>query len=214
MRDTRRLSDYAFHPAEEDIRRAVTAIRKGGVVAVPTETYYGLAADPENEAALSRLFKLKQRPRHKPILVLISKIEQLSGYAASIPQLYTQLIDWYWPGPLTLVFPAKANISPLLTGGTGTIGVRLTPHPVTCRIIDLLGRPITATSANISLHEPARTSRQVKMFFGDRLDFVVDGGAADEGPGSTVVSIVEGKLCIERPGRLHLSGVPECTVRS
>lgn len=201
------------YPVEEDIRRAVMVIQKGGVVAVPTETYYGLAADPENEAALHRLFELKQRPQHKPILVLISKIEQLHGYIASIPQLYTDLIDCYWPGPLTLVFPAKTTLSPLLTGGTGTIGVRLTPHPIACRIIDLLGRPITATSANISRHEPARTARQVKMFFGDRLDFVVDGGAADEGPGSTVVNIVEGELCIERPGRVHLAGVPECLAK-
>jgi L-threonylcarbamoyladenylate synthase len=188
------------------------AIRKGGVVAVPTETYYGLAADPENEAALHRLFELKQRPEHKPILVLISRIEQLQGYVASIPQLYGNLIDRYWPGPLTLVFPAKTTVSPLLTGGTGTIGVRLTPHPLACRIIDLLGRPITATSANISRHEPARTALQVRMFFGDRLDFVIDGGPADEGPGSTVVSIVEGKLCLERPGRVPLPGVPICPV--
>lgn len=203
-------ADLAGLPAEEDIRRAVKAIEKGGVVAVPTETYYGLAADPENEAALHRLFELKQRPQQKPILVLISRIEQLNRYVASIPQLYNDLINCYWPGPLTLVFPAKPAVSPLLTGGTGTIGVRLTPHPLARRLIDLLGRPITATSANISRHEPARTAGQVKLFFQNRLDYVVDGGPADEGPGSTVVNIVGEKLCLERPGRVHLPGVPVC----
>ncbi|SHO45501.1 L-threonylcarbamoyladenylate synthase [Desulfopila aestuarii] len=197
-------------PADEDIRRAVEAIRSGQVVAVPTETYYGLAVDPCNQMALQELFTLKKRPQHKPILVLISRLEQLEKFAATIPLPYLSLIDCYWPGPLTLVFPARPEISDILTGGTGTIGIRLTPHPVACRIIEQLGGPITATSANLSSHEPARTARQVKDYFGDRLGWIIDGGPADEGLGSTVVNIVDHMLCIERRGRVDLPGLPEC----
>jgi L-threonylcarbamoyladenylate synthase len=197
-------------PADEEIRGAVAAIRSGRVVAVPTETYYGLAVDPLNTRALQELFALKQRPQHKPILILISRLEQLERYAASIPAPYLSLIDCYWPGPLTLVFPARPEVSDLLTGGTGTIGIRLTPHPIACRLIEQLGGPITATSANLSRQEPARTARQVREYFGDRLGWVVDGGPADEGPGSTVVTILDNLLCIERRGRVDLPGLPEC----
>ena len=199
-------------PPDSEIRRAVDAIQQGGVVAVPTETYYGLAVDPDNEAALERLFRIKQRPKHKPILLLISKIEQLYRYAESIPEPFNTLIDMYWPGPLTLVFPARAEVSPLLTGGTGTIGLRLTPEPCTRRIIDLLGKPITATSANPSNLEPARSAEQVLRILGDQLACVVDGGTADEGPGSTVISIRAGRLCLERPGRITLPvSLPWCS---
>lgn len=197
-------------PSDEEIGRAVQAIREGGIIAVPTETYYGLAADPENEEALRCLFSIKQRPKNKPILLLISKLEQLEKYAAAIPESYQPLIDCYWPGPLTLVFPAKPVVSPLLTGGSGTIGIRLTPNPVACRIIDQLGKAITATSVNLSGQDPARTAQQVRALWGARLDYVVDGGPADKGPGSTVVRIVEDRLCIERTGRVFLPGLPEC----
>jgi len=197
-------------PADEDIRGAVEAIRSGRIVAVPTETYYGLAVDPLNQLALQELFALKKRPHYKPILILISRLEQLEKYAAATPSRYLSLIDCYWPGPLTLVFPARPEISEVLTGGTGTIGIRLTSHPVACRIIEQLGGPITATSANLSSQEPARTARQVKECFGNRLGWIVDGGPADEGLGSTVVNIVDHVLCIERRGRVDLPGLPEC----
>lgn len=197
-------------PTADEIERAVQAIRSGQVVAVPTETYYGLAVDPENERALAALFALKQRPKHKPILLLISRMEQLERYIAGVPDQYCSLMERYWPGPLTLVFPARTDVSPLLTGDSGTIGIRLTPHPAACRIIDLLGRPITATSANLSNHEPARTAQEARTAFGDKLGYVVDGGPADNNSGSTVVSSVGGVLCIARRGRIALPGLPDC----
>ncbi len=198
-------------PSEADIRRAVEALHRGEIVGIPTETYYGLAADPDNEEAIHRLFQLKQRPRHKPILLLIAHIEQLDLFAASVPRGYQNLIESYWPGPLTLVFPAREHVSSLLTGGTGTVGIRLTPNVNARRIIDSFGKPITATSANLSNFEPARSSQQVKDAFGDLISCVVDGGYADEGMGSTVISESEGSLCIERPGRIYIPGLPDCS---
>ncbi|WP_136796679.1 MULTISPECIES: L-threonylcarbamoyladenylate synthase [Desulfosediminicola] len=195
-------------PSNDDIRRAVEAIRMGGVVAVPTETYYGLAVNPDNDQAIERLYLVKQRPKNKPILLLVSNVQQVAKYAQTIPKQYESLIEHYWPGPLTLVFPARPSVSHLLTGGTGTIGIRLTPNRTVCRIIDLFKNPITATSANPSRHEPARSAKQVHEAFGDKLAYVVDGGPADEGLGSTVVNVIDGILCIERVGRIRLPGLP------
>jgi len=196
--------------SEEEIRQGVEAIRSGLVVAVPTETFYGLAVDPGNSRAIAALFALKKRPRHKPILLLIASMEQLGQFAHAVPPQYHPLMDRYWPGPLTLVFPARAEVSSLLTGGTGTIGIRLTSHPVARRIISLLGSPITATSANLAQHEPARTAEQVREIFGEKLGAVIDAGPADDGPGSTVVNHIDGKLCVERKGRIVLPALPDC----
>ncbi len=206
MKDARMI----ICPSDDNIKRAAATISTGRVIGIPTETYYGLAADPENENALSSLFALKNRPSYKPILLLISQFEQLQKYTLSIPPPFRSLINCYWPGPLTLVFPAKPDVSTLLTGGSETIGIRLTSHPITRRLIDVLGHPITATSANLSEHEPARTAQEVSSFFGDGVGCIVDGGPAGEGPGSTVVSFKKGKLCIERIGRVFLPGLPDC----
>lgn len=197
-------------PSDEVIRRAVQHIESGRVVAIPTETYYGLAADPENEEALARLFSIKQRPEHKPILILISAIDQLYRYTATIPVEYNRLIDRYWPGPLTLVFPARDHVPILLTGGTGTVGIRLTSDNTARRIIDMLGKPITATSANLSNHEPARNINQVMEAFGENIADAVDGGQSSEGPGSTVIRVVNGSLCLARAGRVIIPDLPDC----
>jgi L-threonylcarbamoyladenylate synthase len=194
----------------DGIDQAAAAIRSGKVVAIPTETYYGLAVDPDNESALEALFSIKGRPSHKPILLLISNTEQLSRYASAVPKQYEPLMARHWPGPLTLVFPAKSTVSTLLTGGTGTIGIRLTPHPVTLRLIETLGKPITATSANLSDGEPALSIGEVLRIFGGRLGAVVDGGEADGGPGSTVINLIDGQLCIERFGRVKVPDLPPC----
>lgn len=199
------------HSQPENIRLAVEAIRCGGVVAIPTETYYGLAVDPENEEALNRLFALKKRPANKPILILISKVEQLHLYAKEIPSVYDILIERYWPGPLTLIFEAKSHVSSLLTGGTGTVGIRLTPNDYACKVIDEFGKPITATSANLSAYEPARNVRQIREAFGESIDGIVDGGTSTEGPGSTVISYSNDKLCLLRHGRIVVPGIPECS---
>jgi tRNA threonylcarbamoyl adenosine modification protein (Sua5/YciO/YrdC/YwlC family) len=112
------------------LARAVVELQRGGIVAFPTETFYGLAVDPFCRSALVALFELKKRAADKPILVLIDHIEQLSQLVKSIPQQYVPLMERHWPGPLTLIFPAKKSLPVELTGGTGTIGVRISSHPL------------------------------------------------------------------------------------
>ena len=145
------------------LRRAAEIVRGGGVVAFPTETYYGLAVDPFQPAALERLFAVKRRPADLPILVLVSGPEQLGLLAASVPPLFSVLIDRFWPGPLTLVCPARADLPTRLTGNTGTVGVRRSPLAAANRLIAACGGPLTATSANLSGQPPAVSTRAVAL---------------------------------------------------
>ncbi len=185
--------------------QAVSILEKGGVVAFPTETYYGLAVDPFNEKALKRLFTIKQRDPQKPILVLIHEINQLSSMADAIPERYQSLMKKYWPGPLTLIFPARNTISPLLTCGSGTVGIRISSHPIAQHLCKLWGKPLTATSANISGETPADSAKAVRSGLGNKVDFIVDGGKSPAGGSSTIVGLKKGNLRLIRPGKLDVS---------
>jgi len=184
----------------EMVKLAATLIRKGGIVAFPTETYYGIAADPFNEKTLQRLFVLKQRPAKKPILTLVNSRKQLHSLVFAVPDKYRVLMDRFWPGPLTLIFPAKNDLSPILTGGTGTVGVRISSNPVARLLVEHCGRPITATSANISGARPALSSAEVRQQFDDQLDMVIEGEATPGGSGSTIVALAGDELITVRPG--------------
>ena len=192
------------------LQRASEIVRRGGVVAFPTETYYGLAVDPFQPAALERLFAVKLRPADLPILVLVSGPEQLGLLAASVPPLFSVLIDRFWPGPLTLVCPARADLPARLTGDTGTVGVRQSPLAAANRLIAVCGGPITATSANLSGQPPAVTAAEVFAIFGDAVDLVLDGGPAPGGLGSTLVGVRAGRLHCLRAGVVPFAAVEAC----
>lgn len=192
------------------LRRAAEIVRGGGVVAFPTETYYGLAVDPFQPAALERLFAVKRRPADLPILVLVSGPEQLGLLAASVPPLFSVLIDRFWPGPLTLVCPARADLPTRLTGNTGTVGVRRSPLAAANQLIAACGGPLTATSANLSGQPPAVTAAEAFALFGDSVDLVLDGGATPGGQGSTLVGVRAGRLCCLRAGVVPFAAVQAC----
>lgn len=195
-------------PLAEEVKKAVVVLEQGGIVAFPTETFYGLAVDPFNEQALSDLFKLKGRPGHKPILVLIQSENQLTSLASSIPDLYRPLMQLYWPGPLTLVFPALATLSSALTGTDGIgVGVRISSHSVARDFGQLWGLPLTATSANLSGRPAARTAAEVHQFFGAGVSYILDGGQTTGGMSSTVVGIKQGQLRLIRAGVIDFSSL-------
>jgi L-threonylcarbamoyladenylate synthase len=185
---------------DEALARACGVLRAGGVVAFPTETYYGLAVDPFNPAALSRLFALKGRSPDKPVLLIIENPSQLSGLVAEFPPPFTILMEKFWPGPLTLVFPGAESLPDLLTGYGGTIGVRVSSHPLARRLVRGFGRPITATSANFSGHPAAVVASDVLAQLGHGVDVVLDGGLTPGGQGSTLLGYQEGKVCLLRAG--------------
>lgn len=183
-----------------DLNRAVAVLNSGGVVAFPTETYYGLAVDPFNPLALNQLFALKQRDTAKPILTLVDDRESLSMLVHEIPILYLQLMEEFWPGPLTLIFPARINLPTLLTAGTGTVGIRQSSHPFARQLLRAFGRPITATSANISGRGAAADAHQVRAAFGSRIEMIIDGGPTPGHTGSTIVGIGDNRLKLIREG--------------
>jgi L-threonylcarbamoyladenylate synthase len=171
------------------IRLVSQVILQGGVAAFPTETFYGLGADARNEEALQKIFQIKGREEDKPLLLLIADRDWLSGLVRNIPPVAGRLMEKFWPGPLTLVFEASPRLSALLTGGTGTVGVRLSPHPVAQALIQAVGRAITATSANLSGQPSASVATKVFRALGNRVDAILDGGQTPGGLGSTVLDV-------------------------
>ena len=196
-------------PSETTIQRAALILRAGGVIAFPTETYYGLAVDPFNESAVDRLYAIKKRSRDLPILLLVDNIHQLPMIAASIPAIYQLLIHHFWPGPLSLVFPAHPRCSSRLTGGTATVAARHSPHPLAERLLKAFGGPVTATSANISGKPAATTAAEVETYFEDRVDLILDGGKTPGGLGSTLVTVKGDTVSCLRPGKVDFFLVQE-----
>jgi len=198
MEMTETVSIHLFSKAA--VERAVVVLRQGGIVAFPTETYYGLAVDPFNPDALRRLFTVKKRTTQKPILTVINGSYQLTSLVRDIPPLFQVLMDQFWPGPLTLVFNGREYLPPLLTGQTGTIGIRWSSNRVACRLAARFGNAVTATSANLSGGTPAVTAAECSRYFGSGIDFVIDGGTTPGGQGSTLIGIEKGHLQLLRDG--------------
>ena len=198
---------------DKALAQACAVLRAGGVVAFPTETYYGLAVDPFNQAALSRLFVLKGRSPDKPVLLIVDNPSQLVALVAEIPPSFTLLMEKFWPGPLTLVFPGAPSLPALLTGNLGTIGVRVSSHPVARQLVRAFGRPITATSANLSGHSPAVSANGVCAQLELEMDAVLDGGATPGGQGSTLLGYHDGKVCLLRAGVIPFAEIETVLAR-
>lgn len=171
----------------KDIDQAVKILRGGGLIAFPTETYYGLAVDPFNESALKRLFAVKNRPSLKPVLILIPSRDHLARLTHCVPDTAKKLINKFWPGPLTMVLQARDELPGMLTGGTGTIGVRISPHSVAHALLNAYNAPLTATSANRSGGRAAVTESEVLEIFGDDIDMVLGGGRTPGQSPSTLI---------------------------
>jgi L-threonylcarbamoyladenylate synthase len=173
-------------PDRAALTGAAAVLKRGGVVAFPTETYYGLGAAALDRAAVRRIFELKGRPETKPVLLLVDSIA-MAETVGEVGVRARTLMARHWPGPLTLVLRARPGVPEEVTAGTGTVGVRLSPHAVACGVVGALGAPVTAPSANPSGLEPAPTASAVLAYFRDALDLVLDGGTTVGGEPSTVL---------------------------
>lgn len=193
----------AGSPEADALREAATALRLGGVIAFPTETFYGLGAAALDSSAVDRLLALKGRPDGKPVLVLVDSIA-MAASVAEVGPAARALMDRHWPGALTLVMPARAHLPLGITGGTGTVGVRLSPHPVARGLVAALGAPVTAPSANPSGVRAPATAAEVLVHFDGRLDLVLDGGATAGGPPSTVLDVTVDPPRVLRAGAVRL----------
>ena len=179
----------AVDPEQPDVRAiaaAAAVVEAGGLVAFPTESFYGLGADALDSDAVARVFEVKGRPEHKALLVLVDSIDMAAGLAARVSDGARALMARYWPGPLTLVLEAAARVPVGLIGGGATIGVRMPGHAVARALVRSAGRPITAPSANPSEAPPALTAAAVREYFEGRVELILDGGPTAGGAGSTV----------------------------
>ena len=190
------------HPEPEFIQSAGTVIKEGGIIVFPTRCLYGLGADAFKADAVDRVFKIKQRPTQKPILILIEQRVQLERLVSHPSSAAFCIMDYFWPGKVTLVFKAGDAVPRHLTAGTGKIGIRLTGHPVAAALIRSLGRPITGTSANLSGESGCRRLGDLKPQLTRQLDAALDAGPLKGGTGSTVVDVTGDIPRILREGEI------------
>ncbi len=186
---------------------AAGVLRRGGVVAIPTETVYGMAANALDEAAVSRIFKIKGRPAQDPLIVHIADASFLHTVAAEVPPAARALAAAFWPGPLTLVLPKQAHIPDSVTSGLATVAVRVPSHPVAQRILYDAACPLAAPSANRFGHISPTGAHHVWSRFGTELDGVVDGGSCTVGVESTILGFWEGRVWLLRPGGISLEAI-------
>ena len=168
------------------MRAAGALVETGGLVAFPTESFYGLGADALDPAAIARVFEVKGRPTQKPLLVLVDSIDMAARLTPHIGAEARALMERHWPGPLTLVLEAARSIPAGLTGGTATIGVRMPGHAVARALVRAARRPLTAPSANPSAAPPPLTAAAVREYFDGRVELILDGGPTAGGAGSTI----------------------------
>lgn len=185
--------------SQREIEKGVRILQKGGVIAFPTDTVYGLGADAFNTRAVERVYEIKNRPGHQQFPLLVADVEQLATLAEPIPEFAWFLVRRFWPGGLTLVLSRKDSLPAHLASGP-TIAVRVPNHPVCLALIEGLGKPITGTSANVSGQPAALTAEEVKQQLAGRIDLIVDGGKCPGGRESTIVDVTHEPPTILRQG--------------
>ncbi|MBM3820392.1 MAG: threonylcarbamoyl-AMP synthase [Acidimicrobiia bacterium] len=192
------------HPDADAIARAAACLRRGGLVAFPTETVYGLGVHALDRAAVLRLFEAKQRPANDPLIVHVASIDAIVGLVAEVPGAAHQLAATFWPGPLTLVMRRAPTVPDEVTAGLDTVAVRVPSHPVARALLEAARLPIAAPSANLfSRPSPTRAEHVLEDLDG-RIDMIVDGGPTDVGVESTVVDVTVDPPVILRPGMLGI----------
>ena len=188
------------------ILAAARIISEGGVIAFRSDTFYGLGADPFNATAVAKIRELKGREENKPILLLLADASVADRFIADRSRQFEEVARKFWPGPLTIVGRAVANLPSEITAGTGTVGVRVPADASVRDLVRQCGGALTATSANPSGSEPARSAKEVFDYFGDQIDLIVDGGVVTATQPSTVVDVTTSRIRIIRQGAADLRG--------
>jgi L-threonylcarbamoyladenylate synthase len=196
-------------PDPKKIKQAALILKKGGLVAFPTDTVYGLAADARNSRAVKKIFKIKKRPLSNPLPILIGKKSDLKKYALGISPKIKKIAAKFWPGPLTIVLRKKKIISDVVTAGKDSVGIRLPANSLAVALVRALGRPITATSANISAKPSPVTFDAVQKHLNKKIDLILDGEKTDIGVESTVLDCTTLPPTILRSGAIPLKNLKE-----
>ena len=193
------------------INAAVKALENNEIVAMPTETVYGLAGNAYSETAVEKIFALKNRPHFNPLIVHIKSAAVLTSVAKNIPLVALQLADAFWPGPLTLVLEKQDHIPDIVTGGKNTVGVRVPNHPVALELLEQLDFPLAAPSANPFGSISPTTAKHVADYFTDTLTIILDGGSCDKGIESTIIGFENGQAIMYRQGSTKVEDIEKIT---
>jgi len=193
------------------VEQAVAVLRRGGLVAFPTETVYGLGADAANPAAIKKLYTAKGRPADHPVIVHIASMAQLPQWARDITPVAQKLAQRFWPGPLTMILKRAPGVADAVTGGQDTVGLRIPSHPVAHLLLEKFGGGIAAPSANRFGRVSATLAEHVRREFGNAVDFVFDGGECDVGIESTIVDATGVAPVLLRPGHITARDIEEAT---
>ncbi len=203
MRDLCRVADLIG----TDIAQAAALLRAGQVVAIPTETVYGLAANAFDEAAVLKVFEAKQRPSFDPLIVHVAERDQVLLLVRELPPGTRELMDAFWPGALTLVLPKRAEVPDIVTSGLDTVGVRMPAHPMTRALLGALDFPLAAPSANPFGYVSPTTAQHVADQLGQRIPYILDGGACSVGVESTIIGWADGRWVLYRPGGIGVEAI-------
>ena len=190
----------------ENLDRAAALLRRGGVVAFPTETVYGLGANAFDARAVARIFEIKARPAFDPLIVHVSDEAMLERVAENVPAIARKLIAAFWPGPLTIVLHKRTNVPDLVTAGLPTVAVRMPAHPIARTLIERAETPIAAPSANPFGYLSPTQAAHVERMLGDRVDCIIDGGVTEHGVESTIV-MLEPQPALLRHGAIPVEAI-------
>ncbi|MBW2489751.1 MAG: threonylcarbamoyl-AMP synthase [Deltaproteobacteria bacterium] len=191
-----------LNPRDDHIVKSFQIIKDGGVIVFPTQYLYGLGADALNVEAVDKVFEIKQRSYHKPLLILIPHRQDLKRLVQHVSSAAVHIMNCFWPGAVTLVFKAKDTVPENLTANTGKVGIRMPQHPVALALSRAVGGPLTATSANITGDSGCSTVSDIDLRISDNVDLILDAGPLKGGTGSTVVDVTIDPPKILRDGAI------------
>lgn len=194
----------------QDIACAISFLKQGETVAIPTETVYGLAADAMNEDAITKIFEAKGRPTSNPLILHFPSIEAIYPYVTEFPDTLLQLATQFCPGPLTFILPKSTLVPSLITAGQDTVAVRVPEHPMTLELLRSIDFPIAAPSANRYGGISPTTAQHVSSQLNERIPYILDGGACQTGLESTIIGLAEGKVIVYRLGGIPLEELTNC----
>jgi len=183
------LKINSSQPEQKLVSYAAERIRQGQVLGMPTDTFYGLAADPVNLRAVERIYEIKSRSRHKPLSLLVESVDQAEELSRNVPEVFHELADRYWPGPLTMIVKASSRLPLKVTANTGNVALRVPSAAIPVAIIREIGFPITATSANLLGASECTTAECVRDQMGDRISIIVNGGPTERDTPTTIVDL-------------------------
>lgn len=191
----------------KDIALCQQLLKNNQLVAIPTETVYGLAANALDEDAVKGIFDMKGRPRFNPLILHIHSLEQMRSLTSDIPEKAMLLAKAFWPGPLTLILPKRADIPDIITAGKPTVGLRMPNHPLTLELLRGLPFPVAAPSANPFTRVSPTSAQHVASYFGDRIPAILDGGPCTVGLESTIVGFQGGQAVVYREGGISIEEI-------